>query len=233
MGKELQLKGDPKFARSHPAGTPVILVQPSIHAKYGTMTLEVPNHVNMALNVALYNLDKATEILTKIMSESPMQENGIRHIRNSFDYMLYFSHIQMAVLASYSAVDIFTIDQAMAHGITHVFQKYGKDKGKKLVFEWIPLEDRLKIYLPEILKVESPKKDRAYSDFHILKDQREQFVHPTAERLYNADKKNWEKSYFGLSLSGQCDNCGIVAKGIISYFYNKMAKSLPTYLQGA
>ncbi len=230
MSKELNLKGNPKFAKAHPAGTPIVLVQPSIHEKYGTMTLVVPNHVNMALNIATYNLDKASEIFQKIMKDSPVQENGIRHIENSLDYMLYFNHIQMAVLSSYNAVDIFTIDHARALGVQHVKQKYGKNQGKKLEFEWIPLDERLKIYLPEMLKVESPKKGKIFSDFQVLKDQREQYVHPTGERLYNADKKNWDKSYFGLSLSGQCDKCVQVAKNIISYFYEKTGKTLPKYL---
>lgn len=89
-------------------------------------------------------------------------------------------------------------------------------------FTRVPLIDRIGTYIPRELNIKSLKNmedTTLWDSFDNLVNQRNVFVHPDFHRLYSCHETDWDNSYFGLSLSGQCENCFETAMEVIKYHW--------------
>jgi hypothetical protein len=227
MGLPLNLKSDPKLRKSFPAGSIVKMVQPARHPKYGVFDLVVPHHLHFALRTAQENLKESQKYFQEILKKSHKGDSNIWQVENDDTYFKFFSHLSTAVIFSCTAMELHTINVARGKGIFEL-----KHRGQKTEFPRIPLVDRIGTYIPRELKIKSIKTDnpQLWDRFYNLVQQRHTFIHPDWDRLYNIHETEWDKSYFGLSLSGQCEDCLETAISVIKYYWEG---ELPEWLKDA
>ncbi|WP_414675954.1 hypothetical protein [Limnobacter sp.] len=170
-----------------PKGTRLTVVTVAKLNSKRTITVPVPNGSAILLSASEKAHHRAKSIRTKNKIDTSLKkEIEFSTESEAFDYLE--DTIQSIVLA-YSAIEAFANEmipddyQYSRHIKSEIILE---TSGKEAIERFVPLEEKLSVILPEILKVPSPKAtSRHWSEFKKLKKLRDRIIH-----MKSADRKS-------------------------------------------
>lgn len=140
-----------------------------------------PNNISICLSIA----HKQYEVSRKMFMRhiAPKLNNGksevsFTHIQTSKVYD-YFEHLQTSIIFIYTAVEAFG-NVAIPEDFT--FEKINNKKVREIwdkenIERWLSTTEKISDIVPGILKVESPKKEKFWTDFKKLEEIRNEIIH--------------------------------------------------------
>ena len=157
----------------------LVFLQRMLDFKFGQkkINLSLPNEIGISLNVFTKARDKSQFLLEKLKVD--IKEKNDFYDKKVQLFYDYIEQIQIALIFSYKAVESFcnaTIPDSFIY-------KKKNSKGIQEVYgileieRWIPTSEKLTEIIPEVLKCESPKALKYWSDFKELETLRNEIIH--------------------------------------------------------
>lgn len=210
-------------------GNKVVSVQQvtSFSFKNCKISFPTPNSVSLFLSKSWKEYQAAASIYKSVFVEK-IQGKDHYHVSNEdlpqiFDYL---EHIQASIISIYSALEALcnvAIPNNYSHtkvngkGVTEIWNKSNIER-------WITTEEKLRSIVPEILKIESPKKLPLWKRFESLKSIRDSIIH---QKQSKKDPNNIESDFLSSLLDESIFNLVMAGFEIIQYFHN--ADQMHTY----
>jgi hypothetical protein len=169
----------------------LVFLQRMLDFKIGkkTINLSLPNEIGIALNVFTKARDKAQLILKNLKENSKEKDDFYEdNIKLFYDYL---EQIQVSLIFSYKAVESFcnaTIPNDFIYkkknskGIQEMY-------GMLEIERWVPTSEKLTEIIPEILKCQSPKSIKHWTDFKDLEKLRNEIIHCKKSNSIEITKK--------------------------------------------
>lgn len=160
-----------------------VIVQPSEFFKIdGTkLSFYTPNNITLFVSIANRELLAAKKIYETLIAPSLKEKRKDLNIkgRNLKRLFNYLEHIQSSIIAIYTAIESLAnvaiphdhkIEKKNQKGVTEIW-------GKEAIERWYKTSDKIAEIIPQVLKIESPKKLKVWPGFCELEDIRNDIIH--------------------------------------------------------
>lgn len=171
-----------------------------------------PNNVAIFASIAKKELQQAKSIYTSVLGKDLNKKTRIKISDQDLPRLYnYLECIQSSIIAIYTALESFaniaipetyTYTSKNSKGVTETWDKAAIER-------WQKTSDKVAIFLPEILKCESPKNSGDWSKFKELEEIRNEIIHQKTVLKNGKDsadniflKKLMHKSIFDIIESG-------------------------------
>jgi len=142
-----------------------------------------PNVITLFYNKAWKEYEAAKDIFTDVIEGQLIAGTEVDLTVDTLCQVYdYFEHIQSSVISIYSAIEAlcnvaiptnYTVRKKNNKGITEIWDKAAIEK-------WMSTEEKAGVLVPEILKIDSPKKLPVWERFKQLKSIRDAIIHQKA-----------------------------------------------------
>ena len=205
MKKTIQMKVDdnrimrPRIVRDELRNLDLTL-QPweTIQIDEAQLSFASPNNITIFVSIADRERKVAASIYEKIIASKISRKETYIFEKNDLSELYnYFEHIQMSIIAIFTAIealanvaipDDYSIEKINAKKIKEIWTKESIER-------WSSTLDKIGDIVPEILKIESPKNLKIWSNFKELESIRNDIIHQktTKEKAQDMDSKLLKK----------------------------------------
>jgi len=170
-----------------------------------------PNNISLFVSIAHKELQNAKKLFEDFITIKLSEESPIEFKENENSKLYdYFERIQTAIISIYTAVEALS---NVAIPTDFKLEKINTKKVKEIwdkesIERWLPTSEKLADIVPDILKVESPKKLQLWTNFKKLEEIRNDIIHQktTTEDSKKVDtlflRKLLDKNIFNIAESG-------------------------------
>jgi hypothetical protein len=218
-----------------PIGSPIQLMSVAKHKKHSYLSFVTPSPSALCLNVAIEAAARAEAIrprlsLSPVLTPYAKRASQVREESVS-DLYYFFEQSMIAVTMSFQAIEVFanaTIGRRAANNI--VVKRKGGDKSltPAEAERELSTEEKLGQVLPTIFGVSSPRGNRAWQSFKILKQGRDATVHLKSHDIYTRNNIDRESLFF-YYLNHDVRDYPAAAIKVMSHFF----KDMPRWLRHA
>jgi hypothetical protein len=220
-----------------PIGTPVRLMSMAKHKKHNYLSFITPSGPALCLNIAMGAAALGEATRPRLLLTPMVTHDGKRgfHVRDESVSDLYYFFEQSIISAtmSFQAIEVFAnaiIGRKATKNIV-VKRKGGVEKNltPTEAERDLSTEEKLGQVLPNILTVSSPRGNRAWQSFKVLKHARDATVHLKSRDIYTRNDADRESLFF-YYLNHDAREFPSAAIKVISHFF---PKDLPRWLRHA
>lgn len=201
-----------------------VVIQPAEFFKVESckLTFSTPNNVSIFVSISHRERMAARKIYDSLIAKPLSEKRRNLEIRgrNLKRLYNYLEHIQSSIIAIYTALESFAnvaipnaykLEKKNQKGVTEIWTK-------EAIERWYKTSDKLADILPEVLKIDSPKKLKVWATFRELEDIRNDIIH---QKTMLRKPQDVDSSFLGRLL--QPTIFSIIGAGfsLIGYFCSK------------
>jgi hypothetical protein len=228
-----------QLAKKHgdaPVGSPVLLLSLAKHKKHNYLSFVTPSAAALCLNIAIEAAARGEAIRPRLSLRpmlTPDGKRGSQVVEESVSDLYYFFEQSMiSVTMSFQTIEVFAnaiIGRRATKNI--VVKRKGGEKNltPAEAERELSTEEKLGQVLPNILSVSSPRGNRAWQSFKILKQGRDATVHLKSRDIYTRNDVDRESLFF-YYLNHEARSFPTAAIKVMSHFF---PKDLPRWLRHA
>jgi len=218
------------------AGSPIWLLSLAKHRKHGYLSFITPSAAALCLNIAI-EAAKRSEAIKPSLSFCPMVtpdgKKGMQVTHDSVGNLYqFFEQSMTSVIMSFQAIEVFAnsiIGRKAPNNILIKRKRGDKNVTPGEAERELSTEEKLGQVLPKILAVSSPRGNRAWQAFKMLKQARDATVHLKSHDVYTRNNIDRESLFF-YYLNYDARQSPVAAIKVMSHFYPKV---LPRWLSHA
>jgi hypothetical protein len=185
---------------SHKAGAPIYLSHSAKTGKNGVTGFITPDASALALNNSFQSAEKAMSIKKKISYKdiiTPWGKGTSVTEETTSDLYDYFENFMITVIFSFLAVEAYA-NALISYDPNAFFNIGGKKQMRAYEIEkCLSTDEKIKVILPLIKKINIPFTDPIWQNFMVLKQVRDTIVHLKYKDLFsNANNLDNDSLYF-------------------------------------
>jgi hypothetical protein len=219
-----------------PAGTPVWLISLAKHRKHNYLSFATPSASALCLNIVLDAAARAESIRPRLSLSPALTPEGKRGFsvrqESLSDLYYFFEQSMISVTMSFQAIEVFAnsvIGRRATKNIVVKRKGGDKDLTPPEAERELSTEEKLGQALPGITGVASPRGNRVWQSFKMLKVGRDATVHLKSHDVYTRNNVDRESLFF-YYLNHDVRKFPAAAIKVISHFW---PNGLPRWLQHA
>jgi hypothetical protein len=170
-----------------------------------------PNNISVCLNISNKHYDLAKEVFKKELKPKLTGKKKIINFNGSENSLLYdyFENLQISLIFVYTAVEAFA-NVAIPDSFTYEKRNNKNVKEiweKESIERWLSTTEKIAEIVPSVLKLQSPKSEKFWTNFKKLEEIRNEIIHQkTVSNETNVSSKYltefFKESIFNIISSG-------------------------------